>query len=144
MIRQITLGVDMRYILGTFLLMSSISIFAMHHASNEVLMPVAKPGQVIVTYKGECPSGKVDESIEMVKKIIAYERANSPVSYSSSPGVWSDGTIGAVDLHDSIEAMEKAFDWQANDKTWSDLYNQVAQKCGTTVEEFAVVNLIAR
>ena len=47
----------------------------------------------------------------MIKKIIAYERANSPITYSSSPGVWSDGTIGAVDLHDSIEAMEKAFDW---------------------------------
>ena len=134
----------MRYILGTFLLMSSINIFAMHHASIEMLMPVAKPGQVIVIYKGECPSGKVDESIEIIKKTIAYERVNSPISYSSSPGVWSDGTIGAVDLHDSIEAMEKAFDWQANDKTWSDLYDQVAKKCGTTVEEFAVVNLVAR
>lgn len=42
MIRQITLGVDMRYILGTFVLMSSINIFAMHHASSEMLMPVAK------------------------------------------------------------------------------------------------------
>ena len=134
----------MRYILGTFLLMCSISIFTMHHASNEVLMPVAKPGQVIVTYRGECPSGKVDESIEIVQKIIAYERENSPVSYSSSPGVWSDGTIGAVDLHDSTEAMEKAFHWQANDKTWSDLYGQVAQKCGTTVEEFLVMHMIAR
>ena len=134
----------MRYILGTFLLMCSISIFTMHHASNEVLMPVAKPGQVIVTYRGECPSGKVDESIEIVQKIIAYERENSPVSYSSSPGVWSDGTIGAVDLHDSTEAMEKAFDWQANNKTWSDLYGQVAQKCGTTVEEFLVLHMIAR
>ena len=134
----------MRYILGTFLLMCSISIFTMHHASNEVLMPVAKPGQVIVTYRGECPSGKVDESIEIVQKIIAYERENSPVSYSSSPGVWSDGTIGAVDLHDSTEAMEKSFDWQANDKTWSDLYGQVAQKCGTTVEEFLVMHMIAR
>ena len=27
----------------------------MHHASSEMLMPVAKPGQVIVIYKGECP-----------------------------------------------------------------------------------------
>ena len=95
----------MRYILGTFLLMSSINIFAMHHASSEMLMPVAKPGQVIVIYKGECPSGKVDESIEIIKKTIAYEKVNSPISYSSSPGVWSDGTIGAVDLHDSIEAV---------------------------------------
>ena len=108
----------MRYILGTFLLMSSINIFAMHHASSEMLMPVAKPGQVIVIYKGECPSGKVDESIEIIKKTIAYEKVNSPISYSSSPGVWSDGTIGAVDLHNSIEAMEKAFDCKVMLKLW--------------------------
>ena len=107
-------------------------------------MPVAKPGQVIVIYRGECPSGKIDESIELVKKTIAYERKNSPVSYSSSPGEWSDGMIGAVDLHNSVEAMEKAFEWQSGDKKWSDLYDQVAKTCGTTVEEFQVVNLIAK
>ena len=30
------------------------------------------------------------------------------------------------------------------DKKWSDLYDQVAKTCGTTVEEFQVVNLIAK
>ena len=109
-----------------------------------MLMPVAKPGQVIVIYRGECPSGKIDESIALVKKTIAYERKNSPVSYSSSPGEWSDGMIGAVDLHNSVEAMEKAFEWQSGDKKWSDLYDQVAKTCGTTVEEFQVINLIAK
>jgi hypothetical protein len=107
-------------------------------------MPVAKPGQIIVTYKGECPADKIDESIAKVKETIAYERKNSPVSYSSSPGAWSDGTVGAVDLHDSEEAMNKAFEWQANDKKWSDLYDQVAAACGITVEDFEVVSLTAR
>ena len=52
--------------------------------------------------------------------------------------------VGAVDLHDSIEAMEKAFEWQANDKKWSDLYDKVAETCGITVEDFEVVNLVAK
>ena len=134
----------MKYLLSTFLLTTSFFALSGHHASNEGLMPVAKPGQIIVTYKGECPSGKVDDAIEMVKKTIAYEKKNSPVSYSSSPGVWSDGMIGAVDLHDSEEAMNKAFEWQANDKQWSDLYDGVAKTCGNTVEDFVVTSLIAK
>jgi len=123
----------------------STSIFSMHHESSESsLMPVAKPGQVIVTYRGFCPEKNIDKAINIVKQTIAYERKNSPVSYSSSPGVWSDGTIGAVDLHDSVEAMNKAFAWQSADKKWSSLYDQVAEACGITVEDFEVLNLIAR
>ncbi len=123
----------------------STSIFSMHHESSESsLMPVAKPGQVIVTYRGSCPEENIDKAINIVKQTIAYERKNSPVSYSSSPGVWSDGTIGAVDLHDSVEAMNKAFAWQSADKKWSSLYDQVAAACGITVEDFEVLNLIAR
>ena len=123
----------------------STSIFSMHHESSESsLMPVAKPGQVIVTYRGFCPEKNIEKAINIVKQTIAYERKNSPVSYSSSPGVWSDGTIGAVDLHDSVEAMNKAFAWQSADKKWSSLYDQVAAACGITVEDFEVLNLIAR
>lgn len=134
----------MKYFLSVTLLLSSLYSFSGHHEANETLMPVAKPGQIIVIYKGECPTGKINESIEIVKKTIAYERKNSPVSYSSSPGVWSDGTVGAVDLHDSIEAMNEAFEWQAGDKKWSALYDEVASTCGITVEDFTVVNLIAK
>ena len=134
----------MKYLVSTLMIFCSFSIFSGHHKAGEMLMPVAKPGQVIVIYRGECPSGKVDESIKMVKEIIAYERKNSPVSYSSSPGVWSDGNIGAVDLHDSLEAMEKAFAWQADDEKWSGLYDEVAKTCGITVEDFDVYNLVAR
>ena len=123
----------------------STSIFSMHHESSESsLMPVAKPGQVIVTYRGFCPEKNIEKAINIIKQTIAYERKNSPVSYSSSPGVWSDGTIGAVDLHDSVEAMNKAFAWQSADKKWSSLYDQVAAACGITVEDFEVLNLIAR
>ena len=55
-----------------------------HH---EQLQPPAKPGRVVVVYQGACPATSVDAAIDQVKKVIAYERANSPVRYSSSPGV---------------------------------------------------------
>ena len=112
-----------------------------HHKN---LQPVAKPGQVIATYRGDCPSEAVDGVIEQIKTIISYERKNSPVLYSSSPGIWADGKVGAVDLHDSKESMEEAFAWQASDETWSSSYAKIAASCETTVEEFEVVMLIAR
>ena len=70
----------MKYFLSTILLLTSLYALSGHHATNEGLMPVAKPGQIIVTYKGECPADKTDESIAIVKQTIAYERKNSPVS----------------------------------------------------------------
>ena len=135
----------MKSILITISIVLSLNVFSAHHESNKSsLMPVAKPGQVVVTYRGQCPEANVDKAIEIVKKTIAYERKNSPVSYSSSPGAWSDGTIGAVDLHDSLEAMEKAFAWQAADQKWSSMYEDVARACGITIEDFEVLNLVAR
>ena len=99
----------MKSILMSISIVLSLNVFSAHHESSQSgLMPVAKPGQVIVTYRGQCAEKNINKAISMVKKIIAYEIKNSPISYSSSPGAWSDGTIGAVDLHDSLEAMEKA------------------------------------
>ena len=140
---------EMVKIMKSFLLSLSVvlatSVFSMHHESNkDSLMPVAKPGQVIVTYRGSCPEKSLDKALKIIKQTITYESKNSPVSYSSSPGVWSDGTIGAVDLHDSLEAMNKAFAWQSADEKWSSLYDQVAEACGITVEDFEVLKLIAR
>ena len=135
----------MKSILITISIIISLNVFSAHHESNESgLMPVAKPGQVIVTYRGQCEEKNIDKAISMVKKIITYEKKNSPISYSSSPGAWSDGTIGAVDLHDSLEAMENAFAWQAADQKWSSMYEDVAKACGITIEDFEVLNLVAR
>mgnify|MGYP000007978070 FL=1 len=112
-----------------------------HH---EGLQPPAETGQVVVTYRGTCPSEAIDSTLEKIQKIIAYERANSPVLYASSPGVWADGKIGAVDIHKSQQAMEDAFAWQSSDKTWSDGYADIAANCGITVEEFEVSVFTAR
>ena len=111
---------------------------------HEALQPPAKPGQVVVTYQGTCPAEAIDKAIEKIKNIIAYERANSPVLYASSPGVWADGKIGAVDIHESTQSMEKAFAWQATDKAWSDGYDAIAASCGITVEDFIVSVFVAR
>jgi hypothetical protein len=52
--------------------------------------------------------------------------------------VWADGKVGAVDLHESKEAMDKAFAWQAADATWSSSYDAIAASCGITVDDFVV------
>jgi len=128
-------------ILSTALTIMVAPATADHH---ELIMPLAKAGQLIVTYKGECPSGAVDGAIAKVKETIAYERKNSPVLYASSPGVWAGGKVGAVDVHESKEAMDKAFAWQAADATWSANYDDIAASCGVTVADFEVSIFEAR
>jgi hypothetical protein len=134
-----------RFIRTTLLsaLLTTLAVPAMagHHES---LMPPAKAGQIMVTYQGACPADAIDGAIAKIKEIVAYERANSPVLYSSSPGVWADGKVGAVDLHESKEAMDKAFAWQASNATWSSSYDAIAASCGITVEDFVVSILEAR
>ena len=112
-----------------------------HHES---LMPPAKAGQIVVTYKGACPAEAVDGAVAKIRETIAYERANSPVVYASSPGVWADGRIGAVDLHESKEAMDRAFAWQAADAKWSSSFDAIAASCGITVEDFVISVFDAR
>ena len=112
-----------------------------HHES---LKPPAKPGQVIVTYRGECPSDARENAIAKIKEIILYERENSPVRYVSSPGFWVDGKVGAVDVHESEEAMNKAFEWQSADSVWSESYDSIAISCGVKVEDFEVSILKAQ
>ena len=128
-------------VLTVLAMLSTTSALAAHH---ENIQPVAKPGQVIVTYRGTCPSEAIDEAIARIQETIAYERNNSPILYTSSPGVWTDGKIGAVDLHESEAAMQKAFAWQAADKKWSSMYADIASICGLNVEDFEVNSLVAR
>ena len=50
-------------ILSTALTIMVAPATADHH---ELIMPLAKAGQLIVTYKGECPSDAVDGAIAKV------------------------------------------------------------------------------
>ena len=125
-------------ILVTTLLLSSFS-FSMGHLDHEKsLHPVAKSGQMIVTYQGDCSKGNAKKAMQLIDKIITYEKKNSPIKYSSAPGTWSDNSIGAVDLHDSEDAMNQAFDWQSNDKKWSDMFDSIAKTCGITTDDFDI------
>ena len=125
-------------ILVTTLLLSSFS-FSMGHLDHEKsLHPVAKSGQMIVTYQGDCSKGNAKKAMQLIDKIITYEKKNSPIKYSSAPGTWSDNSIGAVDLHDSEDAMNQAFDWQSNDKKWSDMFDGIAKTCGISTDDFDI------
>ena len=95
----------------------------------ESLEPVAAAPQVIVVYRNQCPDNQ-EKAIEMVKELIEYEKASSPIAYSSVPGIWDDGTIGAIDLHQSLEMMEQAFEWQQKDESWTAQYNAIVAACG--------------
>ena len=95
----------------------------------ESLQPVASAPQVIVVYRNQCPDNQ-ENAIEMVKELIDYEKASSPIVYSSVSGIWDDETIGAIDLHQSLDMMEKAFDWQQKDESWTSQYNAIVAACG--------------
>ena len=128
-------------LVSTLLAVSAVPTVAGHH---EALMPPAKEGQIVVIYQGACPADAVDGAMAKIKETIAYERANSPVVYASSPGVWADGRIGAVDIHKSKEAMDRAFAWQAEDAIWSSSFDAIAASCGITVEDFVIAVFEAR
>ena len=70
-----------------------------------------------MTFKGECLPKSADGAITKIKDIVCYERANSHFLYASFQGVWADGKVGAANLHDVNEAMDKTFAWQAADAT---------------------------
>jgi hypothetical protein len=127
--------------LTAILSIAPLTVTAGHHES---LTPPAKAGQVVVTYRGECPPEAVDDAIAKIKETISYERTNSPIFYVSSPGVWADGTVGAVDIHESRERMDQAFAWQSEDATWSTSYDSIAASCGITVDDFEVSVFEAR
>ena len=109
-----------------------VLVFGAHaKAANPVVSidPVASAPQVIVVYRNKCPENQ-EKAIQMVKGLIAYERVSSPIAYSSVPGIWQDGSIGAIVLHQSIELMEKAFDWQKADESWTSQYKAIVSACG--------------
>lgn len=122
---------NLRYL--SYLLYIVLMITGVNAYAAETLEPVAKKGQVIVIYRGPCPSGKTKAATRKIEKIISYERKNSPVSYSSSPGNWEDGQVGAVDLHASQSAMEKALLGKSQIKN--------GRKCTMTLQKFAAPQL---
>lgn len=115
-----------------------------HHemAEGEIAL-AATSGQVVVVYKLDCAEDQKDAGIAIVETLIAYERGHSPIPYSSTLGRWDDGLLGAVDIHSSLASMEAAFEWQANDETWSALNNQMLETCGVEADDLQVSIMVA-
>ena len=41
-------------------------------------------------------------------------------------------------MHNSEDAMNKAFDWQSGDKKWSNMFDGIAKACGITTDDFVI------
>jgi hypothetical protein len=100
-----------------------------HHEKGEGVMLAAQPGQVLIFYHWPCADAP--QGLSLLKEMIAYERGASPYPYSASPGMHADGAVVSVDVHPSVESMEKATAWQAEDAQWQSLLGQMAEACGS-------------
>ena len=118
-----------------FILSIFVSLTSITFASDHIEQAAGK-GKLIVVYSGQCPNDIQEQAIIKVKELIEYEAKNSPIPFPSSPGVWDNGKIGAVDLHNSIVSMNKVFKWQETDPKWSEMYSSITSMCG--IEDFDI------
>ena len=118
-----------------FILSIFVSLTSTTFASDHIEQAAGK-GKLIVVYSGQCPSDIQEQAIIKVKELIEYEAKNSPIPFPSSPGVWDNGKIGAVDLHNSIVSMNKVFKWQETDPKWSEMYSSITSMCD--IEDFDI------
>ena len=124
-----------------FILSIFVSLTSITFASDHIEQAAGK-GKLIVVYSGQCPSDIQEQAIIKVKELIEYEAKNSPIPFPSSPGVWDNGKIGAVDLHNSIVSMNKVFKWQETDPKWSEMYSSITSMCG--IEDFDINILVVK
>ena len=118
-----------------FILSIFVSLTSITFASDHIEQAAGK-GKLIVVYSGQCPSDIQEQAIIKVKELIEYEAKNSPIPFPSSPGVWDNGKIGAVDLQNSIVSMNKVFKWQETEPKWSERYSSITSMCG--IEDFDI------
>ena len=123
------------------LIVSSIS-FAEHHKEPQTLSPVASEGQVIVVY--EVPCSNMEAGLATLKALIAYEAESSPIAYSSSPVMFREGVMGAVDLHRSASSMEKAIAWQEGDAQWKALQATSLKTCNVSIDDLTSTMMVAQ
>ncbi|MGB1190657.1 MAG: hypothetical protein ACPHAN_12685 [Pseudomonadales bacterium] len=130
--------------IGTFIFAMILPglVSAGHHEEGEALRPAAKSGQVIVAYSVPC----VDPAagVAILKELIAYESDAAPVDYSSVATIIDDETVGAVDVHTSNEAMQKAFAWQEQDEKWLGIQARALGICEADVNAIATAIHVAQ
>ena len=99
------------------------------HEKGEGPQLAAKPGQIVIVYHWPCADA--DKGMSLIKEMIAYERDASPYPYSAAPAIHADGALVSVDVHSSIESMEKAVAWQEADAEWQAQFAKMAAACGS-------------
>ena len=115
--------------LGLMALLISATAVAGHHEKGEGPQLAAKPGQIVIVYHWPCADA--DKGMSLIKEMIAYERDASPYPYSAAPAIHADGALVSVDVHSSIESMEKAVAWQEADAEWQAQFAKMAAACGS-------------
>lgn len=120
---------------GVFLLalVSPAAVFAGHHEHGEGIQPAASGGQVIVAYRVPCVAPAA--GVAVLKELIAYESSVAAVNYSSVATVLDDETVGAIDVHASTEAMQRAFAWQEQDEQWLAIQMRALGTCEAGISD---------
>ena len=120
------------FALLTGLLVSGQS-FAGHHDASETMVPIANAGQIVVVFEGPCTDSA--QGLAILNELIAYEAVNSPIAYSSVAVSINESTVGAIDVHGSMAAMEEAFAWQEGDETWTAMQAKAFEACSTPLDQ---------
>lgn len=107
-----------------------------HHEASESMKPMASSGQVVVVY--EVPCVNPDQGIASLKEVIQYEAGTSPIAYTSVATKLDDALVGAVDVHQSMAAMEQAFAWQESDETWLALQAKALTACEAQLDQISM------
>jgi len=115
--------------LALMALLISAAAVSGHHEKGEGPQLAAKPGQIVIVYHWPCADA--DKGMSLIKEMIAYERDASPYPYSAAPAIHADGALVSVDVHSSIESMEKAVAWQEADAEWQAQFAKMAAACGS-------------
>jgi S-methylmethionine-dependent homocysteine/selenocysteine methylase len=114
-------------------LVSPVAVFAGHHEQGEGIQPAASGGQVIVAYRVPCVAPAA--GVAVLKELIAYESSVAAVNYSSVATVLDDETVGAIDVHASTEAMQRAFAWQEQDEQWLAIQMRALGTCEAGISD---------
>ena len=98
--------------------------------------PTTQAGKIIVIYKIKCAGfARQQDATRALEAMIKHEQEAATVTYESSPLVFEDGHIGALDRHGSIESYNDALKWQSTDSVWQAHLNTVLNSCGISSKD---------
>jgi hypothetical protein len=86
----------------------------------------------------EVPCVNPDQGIATLKELIGYEAGKSPIAYTSVATKLDDALVGAVDVHQSMAAMQRAFAWQEADKTWLAIQAKALKACEAQLDQISM------